>query len=66
MERATNLDFSKSFTKQRESDFFRPNEKNADPVARICLDCQLPEDACNKQFCKRFEEERKGLRRNET
>lgn len=62
MERATNLDFSKSFTKTRESDFFRPNENNADPVARICLDCQLPEDACNKQVCKRFEEERKRVK----
>lgn len=59
----TRLDFSNHLTKgTRESEMFRPDEKNASPEALICLKCPLPE--CNKIKCKRFDEELKKIKEN--
>jgi hypothetical protein len=45
---------------QRESEMFRPNERNASAEALICLQCPLPD--CNKLVCKRYNEEARKIR----
>ena len=59
--KATSLKFSMRFTKGgRTSDGYRPDERNSDAEARICLTCPLPE--CNKYHCKRYKEEKLKLK----
>lgn len=60
-DKARMLKFDSRFTKcGRASDCFVPDERKADAVAKICLNCPLPE--CNKFKCKRFDEELKKLK----
>lgn len=59
--KASSLKFSSQVTKgERASDMYRPDERNADAEALICLNCPLPE--CNRIKCERFDEEVKKLK----
>lgn len=59
--KATSLKFSMRFTKGgRTSDSYRPDERNADAEARICLECPLPD--CKKNVCKRYNEAKLKLK----
>ncbi len=58
----TRLDYSHTLTKHRESEMFRPDERNASAEALICLNCTLPENKCKPLNCQRYKEEIKKIK----
>jgi hypothetical protein len=60
MEKASTLNFGSLSKGIRESEMFRPDERNADAEALICLNCPLPE--CKKNVCQRYNEEVKKIK----
>ena len=61
-DRVSKLNYGKMTKRTKESETFRPDEKNADPKALICLKCNLPGNSCNRNVCKRYSEEIKSLK----
>lgn len=59
--RPSTLRFGGFFSKgEQDDEIFRPDERQADAEALICLNCPLPD--CKKNVCERFKEEMKKIK----
>ena len=47
---------------ERESEIFRVDERNADPEALICLNCNLPANKCKPLNCQRYKDEMRKIK----
>ena len=61
-DKASTLNFGSLSKGMRESEMFRPDERNASPEALICLKCTLPEKNCKKNICQRYQEQMKKIK----
>lgn len=62
-EKASTLKYNDALSKgERASEMFRPDERNANPVALICLKCPLPANKCKPNTCQRYKEEMKKIK----
>ena len=62
-DKASTLNFSSLSKGIRESEMFRPDERNANAEALICLKCPLPANKCKPSTCKRYKEEMGKLKK---